>query len=498
MKIVIIGGGSAGWLAASMFLKNNGPNVDIVVVESSKIGIIGAGEGSTGSLPMYINESWTDSSINEISFLKKTKATLKLAINLKNWRGDGESYFSTILPSPTANALQDDAFLTSIVKNGTGDFASMNTLLLKDGLTTYNKKFRHGIPHNFPHSYHFDGHELGKFFKEFCLKKGARIIDSEVDTLEFDDTEYLKSVTLINGNKLEADLFIDSSGFSKVLMSKTKNKWISYKEYLPCNSAIPFSEEIHSKVVRFETLAETMNAGWMWKIPLQHRYGSGYVYCDEFQSYEKCIEELETKLRKEIKPNKHIKFEAGRYENCMYNNILSLGLSSHFLEPLQATSIHITLMSLQNFIYTYFKSVECIKSDINRSKFNNSVNRMIDDYKDLIQMHYLSGRQDTPFWKFVKNELTITDRNKEKIEIAKYRALHILDFENMHGVAGWGVWSHICDMAGLYDKNILSKELDRYDRFRRGEAFLKSQIDEYKRIKPTLATAAELFKYLKI
>ena len=166
MKIVIIGGGSAGWLAASMFLKNNGPNVDIVVVESSKIGIIGAGEGSTGSLPMYINEMWTDSSINEISFLKKTKATLKLAINLKNWRGDGESYFSTILPSPTANALQDDAFLTSIVKNGTGDSASMNTLLLKDGLTTYNKKFRHGIPHNFPHAYHFDGHELGKFFKE--------------------------------------------------------------------------------------------------------------------------------------------------------------------------------------------------------------------------------------------------------------------------------------------------------------------------------------------
>ena len=401
MKIVIVGGGTAGWISAAMLLKHTGQK-DIVVIDSSKIGIIGAGEGSTGTLPWLINEKWPDNSINEIDFLRKTKGTLKLGINLKNWKGDGTQIYSPFHGSPTHEQAVDTAFFGSMLKNNRSDYSSIHSLLLEDKLTTFRKnngRISQGLAN---HSYHFDGVEVGKFFKEWCMSRGVKCINSEVDDLKFNEKEYLESIKLSNGQLIESDLWFDCSGFARVLMSKTKNKWISYDEHLPCNSAIPFSMDIHSKIVKFETEANTLDAGWMWKIPLQQRHGCGYVYCDGFQTYEKSISELENKLRMEIEPIKHIKFNSGRYENPWYNNILAIGLSQNFLEPLQATSIHTSITSLSSFIFTCLKG-DILNYEVDGYEYNKSIGIIIDDYKDFIQMHYLAGREDTPFWKFIKN-----------------------------------------------------------------------------------------------
>jgi len=388
MKIVIVGGGTAGWVTAAMIYKYR-TDIDVTVVESSKLPIIGAGEGSADSLTWFINEPWPNDVVTEMDFLRKTKATPKLAINLKNWKGDGSSLYSPISPSATASLPIDKLFLASILKYGKSDKASFNSWILDDNLSTFDKKYKKVSPQMANHAYHFDGNAVGQYFKDVCIKFGVTIIDAEVEDLLFDENENLKDVKLTNGETIQSDLWIDSTGFNRALMSKTNNKWISFKEQLPVNAAIPFSTDVSSFNVRFETLAETLNSGWLWKIPLQERHGCGYVYCDGFQSYDESVSELRTKLRHDINPIKHIKFDCGRYENTWYKNIVSIGLSSHFLEPLQATSIHIAIFTATNLVLHSLKSKESILNEANVKGFNKRVNVVIDDYKDLLQMHYL-------------------------------------------------------------------------------------------------------------
>ncbi len=498
MKIVIVGGGTAGWVTAAMIYKYR-TDIDVTVIESSKLPIIGAGEGSADSLTWFINESWPNDVVTEMDFLKKTKATPKLAIKLKNWKGDGSVLYSPITPSATASLPIDKLFLASILKYGKSDKASFNSWLLDNNLSTFDKKYKKVSPQIANHAYHFDGHCVGQYFKEVCLKFGVNIIDSEVNDLFFDEKENLKSIKLSNGNTIESDLWIDSSGFNRVLMGKTNNKWISYKEQLPVNSAIPFSTDINSQIVRFETLAETLNSGWLWKIPLQHRHGCGYVYCDAFQNYDESLKELNQKLNTNIEPIKHIKFDCGRYENSWYKNIVSIGLSSHFLEPLQATSIHIAIFTATNLILHSLKDKETIFDEANVKGFNRRVNVVIDDYKDLLQMHYLAGREDTPFWKFIKNEIKVSDANKERIEISKFRLLNNLDVCTEHGTGGWGVWSHIFDNAGLFKKEMVQKELERLRKLNDGDLQLQNMVSFFNnKLKFDLLSSADFFKYLKL
>jgi tryptophan halogenase len=449
-------------------------------------------------MPWFIRDKWPDNIVNEIDFLKKTKATLKMAIRMKNWKGDGTSYYSPFHGSPTDGQPIDTAMLGSILKYGRSDYASLHSWMLDDGLTTFRKVNGRIVQGLENHSYHFDGVEVGKYFKDICVKRGVKVIDSVVDDLTFDDTEFLKSVKLANGETIEADMWFDCSGFAKVLMGKTKNKWISYKNHLPCNSAITFSDDISSKTVRFETLSETMNAGWMWKIPLQQRHGCGYVYCDEYQTYEESLAEIEAKVGKKITPLNHIKFEAGKYDKIWYKNIACIGLSGHFLEPLQATSIHISIMTASVIVYHCLKNKESLKSEYNRDSLNRLCDSMIEDSKDFIQMHYFAGRQDTPFWKFMNNGVEVSEKNKRYIDISQTRTLGLFDFAQTHGSPGYPLWCHIIDAAGLYKKDIIESELISLNRMNEAHDELKRMMKHYDKIKKELVPTAEMFKYLKI
>jgi tryptophan halogenase len=497
MKIVIVGGGTAGWVTAAMWIKETVGH-DITVIDSSKVKIIGAGEGSTGSMPWFIRDKWPDNCVNEIDFLRKTKATLKMAIRMKNWKGDGTYYYSPFHGSPTDGHPIDTAMLGCILKYGRSDYASLHSWMLEDGLTTFRKQGNRIVQGLMNHSYHFDGVEVGKYFKDICTKRGVKVIDSEIDDLSFDEEEYLQSIKLKNGDTIEADMWFDCSGFAKVLMSKTKNKWVSYKNHLPCNSAITFSDDISSKTVRFETLSETMNAGWMWTIPLQERHGCGYVYCDEYQTYEESLAEIEFKLGKKITPLNHIKFEAGKYDKIWYKNIAAVGLSSHFLEPLQATSIHISIMTASVIVYHCLKNKDSIRSESNKEALNRLCDNMIEDSKDFIQMHYFAGRKDTPFWKFMNNGVEISEKNKKYIEIAQHRTLGLFDFSQLHGAPGYPLWCHIIDAAGLYKKDIVENEIKSLNRMKECDTEIKRMIDHYSKIKKELVPTEEFFKYLKI
>jgi tryptophan halogenase len=492
MKIVIVGGGTAGWITATM-LKKYTDFSDITLIESTKLGIIGAGEGSTGTLPWLIRDTWNDGSVSEMDFLRKTKGTIKLGIKLKNWKGDGSSIYSPFYGSPTDSNSIDTATLGSILKHGRADYSSIFSWLMDSNITTFRKGYDGRItPALQSYSYHFDGHEVGKFFSEWCTKRGVKLIDSEVNDVSFENGE-VKSIHLSNGETIEGDLFFDCSGFSRVLMGKTDNKWVSYSEHLPTNSAIPFTLPISAKDVKFETIAETMNAGWMWKIPLQNRYGCGYVYSDKFQTYDESIKELEEKFGK-IEPIKHIKFEAGRYQNMWHGNIVAIGLASHFLEPLQATSIHISIVSVANLIFHYLKG-EFGESD--KSDFNDGVNHFIDDYKDFIQMHYFGGRADTPFWKYVQNDLEKTERNKKLFQIGKRRVITRMDLSQSHGTPGYPLWVHILDNNGLYPKDIVERDLKHYNKLEDAYEQMFNMKKFHNKLKDELISNEEFFNYLK-
>jgi hypothetical protein len=496
MKIVIVGGGTAGWITATMWKKYT-TDVDVTVIESPNIPIIGAGEGSTGTLPYLIRDKWPDNSINEIDFLRKTKGTIKLGIRLENWKGDGGYFYSPFHGSPTYTAPMDYAMLGAILKYGRADYSSLHTWMMEDGLTTFQKNGSRISQMFQNHSYHFDGVEVGKFFKEWCLKRGVKHISADVVDLNFDEREYLDSVKLSDGQTIESNYWFDCSGFNRVLMGKTKNKWISYKDNLPTNTAIPFSTDISSKSVKFETLAKALNSGWMWKIPLHHRHGCGYVYCDAFQNEDESVGELEKTLGYKVEPIKTIKFEPGRYEKIWYNNIIAVGLSSHFLEPLQATSIHISIISVAQLMFDHMKGYITYEHVDNRL-YNKAIGVVIDDYKDFLQMHYLAGREDTPFWKFITNELKITDRNQEFINISKFRTLGLSDIQNTVGSAGFPLWCHILDNSGLYSKENIKWELEHFGQMERAYKEIDDLKRNYDSIKSKLVSNEEFFKYLKI
>ena len=457
MKIVIVGGGTAGWIAACYYARfNQSSKNEIVVIESSKIPIIGAGEGSTGIFTKIVNSHFSQMGINEIDFLNKTKSTLKLGIRFKDWNGDGKEFLSPVQPTETTISSVDTHVLVSHIL---GDYAdsSPSGYLMNNNLSTYSKSGNTIMGH----SYHFDAKKVGEYFKEYAMKAGVKCVDTEVTSLNINkDTGELDSVESTIGN-ISADFWVDCSGFSRVLIGPMGGGWNSYEEYLPVNSAIPYIQQYENgETPKLETLAWAMPNGWMWQIPTQERYGCGYVYSSKFVSDEQALKEMEEITGRKIDPIRIIKFEPGRQEEVWKKNVVCFGLSSNFLEPLEATSIHSTIVQLEVFISMHL-GIDLNETifDVNVKKYNKFFGKMIDDFKDLIQIHYITKREDTEFWKWVKNEMPKTDKVKEIIEICKYKCPSPRDWEIFSGASGWGVWACILTGLGILDKRTITNTM---------------------------------------
>ena len=445
MKVVIVGGGTAGWLAAATFLvsdvrrKSNGDSekLDITVLESEDIPIIGAGEGSTGIFSSYLSKKLASLGISEMDFLYETDATLKLGIKFKDWKNLNHTYLSPIQPTNTTNMNIDMELLACHVYGKYWNSVPAG-FLMDNGYSCY-RTGKGLLPIN---AYHFDAHAVGKYFKKICLKHGVKNVKGTINQLNVNnETGFLNSVNIKESDeKIQADFWIDSSGFARILTNNMESGWTSYKESLPTNAAIPYLYP-HDDNVLPETLAWAQPNGWMWQIPTQERYGCGYVYSDNFTTYDKALEELIKNTGRKIEPIRNLKFEAGRVNKFWNKNILSIGLASGFLEPLQATSIHSTIIQLDIFAYHHFNS-DINKIDFNLSPkvYNDSIIKMWDDFRDLLQIHYMTEREDSEFWKYCKYELPKTEKVKYILEVCKKRAPSAWDFDVYHGAATWGVW----------------------------------------------------------
>lgn len=426
MKITIVGGGTAGWIAAYFISKSYPGLYDISVIESSKIGIIGAGEGSTGTMVDLLNGYFFNNKIDINNFLEKTDGTKKFGIRHIDWAKNSD-YFAPLDASPFGFEL-DDEFLKYIIYKFKNKKTHMASTV---GIEYENKIF------NNTYALHFDGNKVGNFFKDICILDGVEVIDAVVDEAIIDNNGFVKCLFLDNGNHIYSDFFIDCSGFSKKIISSVGSSWIDRSNHLPLNTAMPFTVSHGSEEIDPITKAHAMSSGWMWEIPLKTRKGMGYVFDENFISKEEAKIEVERKIKKEIDPIKIIKFKSGYLDKFWNKNVLALGLSSSFVEPLEATSIHNTIIQISIFTKEFLNpNKDILFNKINEKKYNDKITLLNELTIDFISIHYQGGRDDTEFWKYIKNEQVMTDGAKEYIEMTKIK---IPGFINLQGM--WGSYS---------------------------------------------------------
>jgi tryptophan halogenase len=431
-NVVVVGGGSAGWLTA-LAAKKTYPSLNITVIESKEIGILGAGEGSVPHLVNFFES--LDIPVSDL--IHNCDATLKNGIKFTNWNNDDGFYyhgFSAVDPSLDISAgisgqastypllaaslvinnrLNEIDFVESICEKNKSPFVLKNKQKT-EAVSDYQKVSNFSV--------HFNATKLANRLKEIGAERGIKVLDNTITQVSLDENDNVSSLTLDNGNKVLCDFVFDCSGFHRFVIGKVFDaKWKSYKDFLPVDSAVPFFLDMTEDIPPY-TEAIAMKYGWMWKIPLQSRFGCGYVYDSSLISESEAVKEIEEFLGYEpFYPRKGkggFKFDAGCYEESWINNCVSIGLSSGFIEPLEATSLWVTIVALNKI----FGNPEWITNNVPeiRQEFNTTIYKMNSEIVNFIYFHYMSLRKDTEFWQKFSYE-NAPKSLREKIDIWQNR-----------------------------------------------------------------------------
>lgn len=409
-KIIILGGGSAGWMTASLLEKawaNKG--TEILLIESDVISKIGVGEGSTPSLRLFFKHL----GISEQEWMPECNATYKCGISFPGWTSNDDpayaDYPAYIHPFyskadwKTGNAFMHNARLR---RDGIDVPAHPDDYWLQSYLAKHFKGpiASQQLRDEMDYGYHFDSALVGDFLKKRLLNKGlSHLVDTVNDVTLNDEGEISSVVTKDNGAH-NADIFIDCSGFSaRLIRDALKVDFIDYSDCLfndraiAIQSPIDFTQDIPS-----QTTSTALSSGWAWRIPLINRYGNGYVYSSKYLS----DDEAEKELRDHIGPScknqdaRVIKMRLGRLSQHWYKNVLAVGLSQGFIEPLEATALMLIQHTVESFISTY-EDMLINKQEVlaQQDIYNSQLNEVFESIKDYIVAHYrLNSRTDSQYW----------------------------------------------------------------------------------------------------
>jgi len=395
-KIVILGGGTAGFLAA-VFCKKTDPAADVKLVKSSEIPSIGVGEGSTPQLLSFLESI----GISKHLFFAYADATVKNGILFANWNGDGKSYFH-----PFAHNLIDYS-INNVFVNGCFDQYIKNAINADEPIGVYSygealSKVNKVDPNRLTGSIHFDAGKTATLLERMAVSLGVQVIQSTYVDAELDENGYISNLLLSDGKKMRCDFVIDASGLARELIGKRyQQRWISFSDSLPMKKAIPFwlSPETETKPY---TTSTALDYGWMWKIPTQSRIGAGYVFDSDFTSVEAAALEVETVLGHPIEVRKEIDFSPGLFENVWVKNCVAVGLASSFVEPLEATSIAVTCQQLERLRFNFFDLKNAHPHVVD--SFNKSFRSGMEEIEAFLYLHYVTKRKSSEFWAdFLKN-----------------------------------------------------------------------------------------------
>lgn len=446
-RIVVVGGGTAGWMAATAFASAF-PASSVELVESEEIGIVGVGEATFPSIRAFHKILGVD----EAQFLRATNGTFKLGIEFRDWRERGEHYFHTFgdlggLSGPYAlwgqHRRVGDAGLGAL------DQQCLPSVMASQG------RFMAAAPgeeQHFNYAYHFDAVLYAGFLRTLALQRGVRRTEGRIVKAARRADGGIGHLALADGRIVEGDLFVDCSGFASLLLGRTlEERYVDFSRWLPVDRARACPCERSAAALTPYTRCTALEAGWAWRIPLSNRTGHGHVFSSRYIDEERAREQLMQQLDgAPLSEARLLRFSAGHRERFWVHNVVALGLSSGFLEPLESTSIFLVQSGLGRLIELLLPGARPAPETV--ASYNTAMRRQFERIRDFIILHYcLTARRDSRLWQEMAN-MELPETLAFKIHAWRQAgALHQYDEEGFDATswlaihAGMGHWPERVD-----------------------------------------------------
>jgi len=424
-EVVIVGGGTAGWMTAAALVRLLPRNeFTICLIESEQIGTVGVGEATIPHL-RYFNERL---GIDERAFLKATSATFKLGIRFDNWARLGDSYLHPFgdFAEPINGVDFHHVWRRFSDDLSYKDFAkySLPIEMSNRGVFDYPVADSSSIQSSYSYAYHIDATAYAQFLRTFAESLGVVRREGVVQRVSRDVNTGDISAVYVDGERIEGDLFVDCTGFRSVLLGNVLGvKFDDWSHYLPCNRAIAIAGSKLDNPPPY-TVASAAPFGWRWQIPLTRRTGNGIVYCDDFvsdqQAQDYLIEQMSCEPASE--PN-HLRFVTGKRQVSWHKNCVAIGLSSGFLEPLESTSIYLIQAAIMKLLELFPEGNS--DADVKRDEYNRAMNHELERIRDFLILHYhATERTDSPFWNQMRT-MNIPESLSERMSIFAQTGQHL-------------------------------------------------------------------------
>lgn len=436
-KILIVGGGTAGWMTAALFSKLFKGLYEVTLIESEAIGIIGVGEATIPAIKKY-NELLA---LDENEFMRKTQGSFKLGIQFVDWFDHGTSYIHGfgVIGRDLEWLRCHQYWLQAKARGKASDLAnfSINTVAaLENKFMRAEPKMAESPLGHIAHAFHFDAALYAKYLRGRAEAAGVRRREGKVAevTLRPDDG-FVQSVAMEDGEVIEADLFIDCSGFRGLITEQAlKTGYETWTKWLPCDRAMAVP---CARVEPFTpyTRATARPAGWQWRIPLQHRTGNGHVYSSQYMDDDEAERILLSNLDGEqlAEPNR-IRFVTGKRNKIWNKNCVALGLASGFLEPLESTSIHLIQSSIIRLVRLL---PDAGFDEATVAEFNRQTDFEYERVRDFIILHYKATRRDdTPFWRYCR-DMDVPDTLQRKMDLWRANGRIFREDEELFAEESW-------------------------------------------------------------
>jgi tryptophan halogenase len=408
-RVVIAGGGTAGWMAAAAVSRILGKTLDITLVESEEIGTVGVGEATIPTLLSF--HQMLD--IGEQEFMAAVQGTIKLGISFENWLDIGHRYVHSFgFSGKDRKTAGFQHFWLRGRKDGIASGYEDYCFELKAALAD---RFAHLPRGGINYAYHMDASLYAKYLRQFSERHGARRVEGKIaEVLTDAESGYLTALKMEDGTAIEGDFFIDCTGFRALLIGKTLGVGFEdWSHWLLNDSALAAQTTAVRDAVPY-TRSIAWTAGWQWRIPLQHRVGNGIVYSSRYTTDDEARDEFLSSIEGEIiKQPWPVRFKPGRRERCWEKNCVALGLAGSFIEPLESTTIHLIQRGITHLLQNFPQTVT--QSAI--AQYNEQLDSELQHVRDFVVLHYaLSNRRDTPYWEYVAN-MTLPPSLQHRIDL---------------------------------------------------------------------------------
>ena len=419
MRVVILGGGTAGWMsAAGIASLLGGTNLDITLVESEAIGIVGVGEATLPHI-RFFNQTI---GVDEYDFMAATRATVKLGIEFNDWGRLGDSY---IHPFGEYGMGSDGLPFHQIYRkfrDAAGPICDYSLPVVAARMNKFAPPATddRSVLSTYRFAYQFDAVAYAPYLRAHAEARGVTRIEGRVVEARQDEGGDVTALVLDDGRVVEGDLFIDCSGFIGLLIEKTlETGYERWTDWLPCDRAVAVPCE-HAGPMKPYTTATAREAGWTWRIPLQHRTGNGHVYASAFTSDQEAEDRLVGALEgRAIAEPRQLRFTTGKRRKLWNRNVVAVGLSGGFLEPLESTSIYLIQQGI-TYLMEMFPGADADRDAV-RAEYNRMMDLEFERIRDFLILHYhATERDDTDFWRTMRN-LDVPDSLAEKLELFRAR-----------------------------------------------------------------------------